>query len=64
MIEFPSIPDDVQIILETIPHGQKILAAYEQYMTEGVYVGSITDFIAEASDASASGAPIEDGKSG
>jgi hypothetical protein len=64
MTEMSPLSDDTRLILSTIPHGEQFINAYEQYMTDGIYVGSITDFIAEASDASASGAPIEDGMSG
>jgi hypothetical protein len=63
MVEMPPIPDEAKLVLASVLRGPEIIAGYEQYMG-GEYIGSNTAMIAEASDASASGATVEDGMSG
>ena len=51
-------------LLATIANGEEIRAGLKQYKDEGVYIGSTTALIPEASDAAATGARIQDGQSG
>jgi hypothetical protein len=51
-------------LLSTIFNAEAVAAGLKQYKDEGVYIGSTTALIPEASDAAASGAPIVDGQSG
>jgi hypothetical protein len=41
-----------------------VVSGLMQYATEGLTIGSIVDLLPEASDASITGAPVIDGKSG
>ena len=60
------MPAAIVEMLKSAPDGMKLINAYKQYQEagDGMTVGAITEMIAEASDASASGATVEDGKSG
>lgn len=51
-------------ILNSMPNGNTIISSYDQYRSSGETIGSNTAMLAEAADASATGATIEDGKSG
>ena len=51
-------------IMSTHRGMQDVLEGLEMYSSEGMSVGSTTALVVEASDAAASGATIEDGKSG
>jgi hypothetical protein len=51
-------------LLSTIFNAEEISAGLKQYKDEGIYIGSTTALIPEASDAAASGARIKDGQSG
>jgi hypothetical protein len=64
MDELPPLSDETKLMLATVSGGQAIIDGYEQYMEQGLSIGSTTAMIAEAADATATGAPIEDGMSG
>ena len=51
-------------IIGTMPDAENIINSYNQYRENGETVGSNTGMYAEASDASVSGATVEDGMSG
>lgn len=53
-----------QAVLATVNGAASILEGLVKYQDKKVTVGSITALIPEASDASVSGAPVEDGQSG
>lgn len=55
---------DAEGLLSNVPGSSEFLKYFELYSAEGYSVGSITDLVVEASDASITGATIEDGKSG
>lgn len=59
-----TMDDNTLKILSTMMGYEAVIAGLQQYQAEGITVGSTTDLACEASDASVSGAPIEDGKSG
>jgi hypothetical protein len=63
MTDLPPMSNETKLILATVPNGPEMIQGYELYM-EGHYIGSTTAMIAEAADASATGAPVEDGMSG
>jgi hypothetical protein len=51
-------------VLATVFNAEEVISGLTQYKNEGIYIGSTTALIAEAADASATGAPIIDGRSG
>lgn len=51
-------------LLANVPGSSEFLKYFDLYTAEGYSVGSITDLIVEAADASITGAAVEDGKSG
>lgn len=51
-------------IASGVEPSNEFLEYFKLYEAEGYTVGSITDLVVEAGDASISGAPVEDGKSG
>ena len=58
------MPEGMIEIIQSIPHGTNMINSYNQYRDEGHTVGSNTAMLAEACDASISGATVEDGMSG
>lgn len=53
-----------EAVLKSTANSEGLLPAMVLYRDEGYTVGSITDMLAEAADASATDAPVENGKSG
>ena len=51
-------------VLKTMPYFDLVFDSLMQYKDEGITVGSTTALICEASDASVTGATVEDGQSG
>lgn len=60
----PELSQSTIDILSSAVRGQDVLKGYEQYRTEGLTIGSTTALLAEAADASATGATVADGESG
>ena len=58
------LDDDALGVLSNVPGSSEFLKYLKLYQAEGYTVGSITDLVVEAADASITGAPVEDGKSG
>lgn len=56
--------DNAEGLLSNVPGASEFLKYFDLYSAEGYSVGSITDLIVEAADASITGATVEDGKSG
>jgi hypothetical protein len=63
MIEM-NMDDAAMAVLATVPFGSNILMGLMQYKEQGLYIGSTTALIPDASDAAAVGATIADGQSG
>jgi hypothetical protein len=53
-----------QLTMSTSVNWDGIMQGLKQFSDDGVYVGSTTALLAEANDAGATGAPVEDGMSG
>jgi hypothetical protein len=58
------LSSDAEGVLSNVPGASEFLKYFELYHAEGYTVGSITENIVEAADASITGATIEDGKAG
>lgn len=61
----PELDPSTIAILSSVSHGINVVEGYNQYRSSGgETVGSNTQLLCEAADASATGATVEDGKSG
>eukprot|EP00536_Pseudo-nitzschia_multiseries_P001605 jgi/Psemu1/322147/estExt_fgenesh1_pg.C_210001 len=60
----PELDSSTIDILSSVSFGKDVISGYNQYRIDGETVGSNTQLLCEAADASATGAPVEDGKSG
>jgi len=64
-IAFEPLDEATRAVLGTLTEGEALLEALDQFSANGGYgVGSITELLAEAADAEATGYAVEDGKSG
>jgi hypothetical protein len=59
-----AMSDELKAVMSTSVNWDGIMQGLKQFSDDGVYVGSTTALLAEANDAGATGAPVEDGMSG
>lgn len=56
--------EELMAVMSTAVNWDGVMEGLKLFSEDGVYVGSTTALIAEANDAAAFGAPVEDGMSG